>query len=722
MWNMFKINLENYSTVVDYQNGNYWDTHNQVVASYYTLQADSHDRHDRLFSSPPWDLVIVDEAHHMNTDEKNGRTLAYQLLEKLEKYGKASSRLLFTGTPHRGKEFGFLSLMKLVEPGVFDPKKNKEEQYKELSNYLIRNNKQNTTDMKGNLLFKPIIQHPEIFSYSEEETDFYNTMTEFISSGKAYASTLDGEKNNQVVLVLIALQKIASSSIAAIKSALETRKARFEKKEAELRNSLDQNADEVDDEDKSYNAFNNFISGNSPLKLMENEIEYINKLLSLADKVKEESRIIKIIKIIEEKFPNEQVLFFTEYKRTQAAMINKIIEVFGDRSVGFINGDNKLFLKLDESGRRIELQKSREDSANEFNAGKIRFLVSTEAAGEGIDLQEKCHVLIHIDLPWNPMRLHQRVGRLNRYGQTKPVNVVSLRNPDTIESMIWDKLEDKLKSIRTAFTAVQEEPEDLFQLVLGMEDPNFYDKLFFTGSAIKDREKLSNWFNAETQTFGGEGAINTIQKMIGNAAKFNLAGLDGVPRLDLPDLEQFFVRTVKLANRRITKEQDGSYSFITPDDWKDGYGILDKFDKLIFKRKLESIEKTMNICGVGHIMFTKALESASKFEDNICLINSDDSYFVYRIYEKITNNATIVKNHYLVAKCNKEENISWISSINIFPLLKDFREMTSKEEPKENLSETIKFIESQIPQQIKSYESEFELPGFELFSIFLGGK
>jgi SNF2 family DNA or RNA helicase len=76
-----------------------------------------------------------------------------------------------------------------------------------------------------------------------------------------------------------------------------------------------------------------------------------------------------------------------------------------------------------------------------FNAGRIRFLVSTEAGGEGIDLQERCSALIHVDLPWNPMRLHQRVGRLNRYGQQRPVEVVSLRNPDTVEAMIWQKLE-----------------------------------------------------------------------------------------------------------------------------------------------------------------------------------------------------------------------------------------------------------------------------------------
>src|SRR4026208_587887 len=86
-------------------------------------------------------------------------------------------------------------------------------------------------------------------------------------------------------------------------------------------------------------------------------------------------------------------------------------------------------------------------AADRFNDGRVRFLVSTEAGGEGIDLQEQCHSLVHVDLPWNPMRLHQRGGRLNRYGQKARVDVIMLRNPDTVEARIWDKLNGKIGHI-----------------------------------------------------------------------------------------------------------------------------------------------------------------------------------------------------------------------------------------------------------------------------------
>ena len=87
-------------------------------------------------------------------------------------------------------------------------------------------------------------------------------------------------------------------------------------------------------------------------------------------------------------------------------------------------------------GVKRSVKITRGEAADKFNEGTARFLVSTEAAGEGIDLQENCHSMIHIDLPWNPMRLHQRVGRLNRYGQTKQVEVITLRNPDTVSSYL----------------------------------------------------------------------------------------------------------------------------------------------------------------------------------------------------------------------------------------------------------------------------------------------
>ena len=161
----------------------------------------------------------------------------------------------------------------------------------------------------------------------------------------------------------------------------------------------------------------------------------------MANEVTEETKIERILSLVDESFADRSVLFFTEYKATQALLMSALHNRYGDGCVTFINGDGFVAGVRDSSGNIFRPTEDRRLAAARFNRGEVRFLVSTEAAGEGVDLQGNCSALIHVDLPWNPMRLHQRVGRLSRYGQTDPVDVVTVRNPDTVESRIWDLLD-----------------------------------------------------------------------------------------------------------------------------------------------------------------------------------------------------------------------------------------------------------------------------------------
>ena len=540
MRQMFDIRMSLYHPSVDSDRSDFWNTHNQVIASLPTLRADNNGRHDRLLDAPAWDMVLVDEAHHLHADQK-GKTLGFQLLEKLQEQQKIVSCVFFSGTPHRGKPFGFWALMSLLDAEVFGPKIPEKTQLKALPKYLIRNCKQKVVDMHGTRLFQPISQHPETYSYSPEESAFYELMTQFIISGRAYASTLDQQSQGQVVLVLIALQKLASSSVAAVRSALKTRQTRLSGLAVKLFDEQKNLDVEEDADDEMTMAMKHWALDHSKrsIQLMENEIQSLTELLEAANKVVEETRIRRIVEIIEQRFVNEQVLLFTEYKNTQSLIISALMLQFGEGCVGFINGDNRLQSVKMPDGRVATLTGQREVMAERFNAGQIRFLVSTEAGGEGIDLQDRCHCLIHADLPWNPMRLHQRVGRLNRIGQKHPVQVVSIRNPDTIESMIWDRLEDKLERIMQTIGSAMDEPEDLLQLVLGMTGSSFFNELFGTAGTLP-KEGLGQWFDDQAKTFGGKDALDTVNTLIGHAQSFDLSGLKDVPRLDLPDLLPFF--------------------------------------------------------------------------------------------------------------------------------------------------------------------------------------
>ena len=115
------------------------------------------------------------------------------------------------------------------------------------------------------------------------------------------------------------------------------------------------------------------------------------------------------------------------------------------------------------------------------------------------------------------------------------------------------------------FEAGMDDPEDIMQLVIGMQKPEMFDNLFIEGIE-KSKDNLDDWFDAKTQTLGGEKVISTVKSILGNAAKFNLAGLDSVPKLDLPDLIPFFKKSVKLAGRQISSDDNIHFSFKTPID------------------------------------------------------------------------------------------------------------------------------------------------------------
>jgi ERCC4-related helicase len=644
LFTMFDIRVAQYSPDQDTEKLDFWKLNPQVVASFHTLREDRDARHDRMLSTDPWDLIIVDEAHHLNFDEAAGMTLAHRLIKRLQDADQLQSLIFFTGTPHRGKHFGFLALMALVRPDLFDPRKPVEQQLPLLPEALIRNNKYHVTDLRGQRLFREPQVSTIPYHYSMEEASFYEMITEFIASGRAYATRLDGSQGRAVMLVLIALQKLASSSVAAVRSALQKRLVKLQQLSSSIQrrpdggNSTSRLDSYVDDEDV-YNLMAEDEISKLSLELMENECERLTELINAADQVVNETKIRAIVRTIRELPSKESVLLFTEYKVTQALLLAALWREFGDNCATFINGDDALADVLTPSGARRTLRESRDAAKDRFSSGEVRFLVSTEAAGEGIDLQERCSRLIHVDLPWNPMRLHQRVGRLNRIGQRDTVKVMLFQNPDTVESRIWTLLNEKLERIRQSINAVAEEPEDLHQLVLGIARPGMLDNVFSQAQFVP-RAKLDEWFDRQTGQMGGEDAVRVVQDLLGHAQHFDFASVsDQVPKLDLPDLAPFF-RLALRYNRRQLTENDGALAFKTPDPWLHGYGIRARYDDVHFDRKRSS-RKRGTVLGVGTRLLDQALEQACQLPDTYTTMGSDSDaaeLFTFRCYDRITGN------------------------------------------------------------------------------------
>jgi ERCC4-related helicase len=651
---MFDIRLTKYTTELDTARSDYWNSHSQVVASLQTLRIDQGDRQNRLLAAEPWDMVMVDEAHHLNADVRTGPTLGYQFVSKLLKANKAESVVFFTGTPHRGKNFGFWSLMNLLRPDLFSPDTPPAHQTQNLREAMIRNNKQNVTNLKGERLFEPPIVSSQTYDYSQIEKDFYEMLTDFISTGKAYASGLSAADQRLAMLVLITMQKLASSSIAAVRRAIDRRLKRIvNEREAHARDirALEAEAKEYSevedaaDLDRLSTLEELLAEIPSSHRLMEDEEPRLVELLESASQISEETKIQKIIAVVNSEFQNQSVLMFTEYKATQSLMMSELIRRFGDDSVTFINGEGRAENVVSEAGVARTLSEDRSHAAAMFNAGKVRFLISTEAAGEGIDLQESCHTLVHIDLPWNPMRLHQRVGRLNRYGQKEQVKVLQFHNPSTVESRIWDLLNTKIETIMAALNQAMDDPEDLMELVLGMSSPSLFREVFSEAGSV-EQERLDDWFDQKTSTFGGRDAVETVNDIVGNASRFDYQQVSSrLPRLDLPDLSTFLRSMLAINRRRVTQNETG-IAFQTPVEWKSTLGIKRAYDGLIFDRNSRTENTAQRVLGVGHKVIDAAIHQAKNSESSVTSLPASIlpcPLIIFRIFDQVTIDSGIIR-------------------------------------------------------------------------------
>jgi ERCC4-related helicase len=640
MLEMFDIRAAQYTSGLDKKDANFWRIYPFVVASFHTLRDDKLDRHDRMLDADPWDLIIVDEAHHLNHNESTGMTLGYQLIKKLDENQKIASLLFFTGTPHRGKNFGFHALMKLVRPDLFHPDQSAKSQRKYLREALIRNNKYSVTDLEGNRLFKEPVVKSITYYYSVEERNFYDLMTAFIEAGRAYASKMSSTDQKTINLVLTALQKLASSSITAILSALKNRLKTVENqlplnetktKQDSFKSFLDTDDTKADNADEITQL---------KIRLITNEVKHLKELINVGEKIVIETKLLTIADYIQKIGDGSSVLLFTEYKATQRSVVQILRSKYGWNNVSFINGENALHGILDGNGNRISEKVNRKEVAEQFNKGNIRFLVSTEAAGEGIDLHHHCHRLIHIDLPWNPMKMHQRVGRINRIGQRNQVYVTLFRNPETVESRIWELLEEKTQSISTALNAVMETPEEFSQLVLGISNPQEIERLFAEATTIP-RDKLSEWFNNHTKTFEDRDAIETVRDLLGHAQRFDY-GKHGakVPNLDIPDLKPFLVATLRYHRKQINVVDKG-ISFITPEPWQKNFGVRSRYDLVYFDRFYKPQTPGLLI-GIGTKLFDAILMETQNWSGGYAVSNkitADTTLLFYRVFDRITDSS-----------------------------------------------------------------------------------
>ena len=385
--------------------------------------------------SAGWDLIIVDEAHRLGGSSE---TVARHML------GKALSSaapyfLMLTATPHQGKTESFFRLMSLLDEHSF-PNPNFISK-SSVEPFLIRTEKRKALDAEGNPIFQPrstrILPVKWKAQHFEQQT-LYKLVTNYVRTG--YNQSLM-DKRNYIGFLMVLMQRLVVSSTAAIRESLERRLGILEEDDFAIRNTIQHSNGEFDDfyDMDGQEQLNVILQ--SRLELGLDEISEVELLLKQARKceqigpdAKAEALLEEIFKLqAEENDPELKVLIFTEFIPTQN-MLADYLEKHGI-SVCKLNGA----MSMEERSQAQEQFRS-----------KARILLSTDAGGEGLNLQF-CHVVINYDIPWNPMRLEQRIGRVDRIGQEKPVKAINLIFEDSIEFRVREVLEEKLEIIREEF-------------------------------------------------------------------------------------------------------------------------------------------------------------------------------------------------------------------------------------------------------------------------------
>jgi len=607
---MFEIFGRDFQAV----NPRIWDLKATAIASLDRLKRKEHKR--TLLENRKWDLIIFDEAQHLSARDypkKTDKTQNYQLAEALREYTDAM--LLLTATPHAGdpNHGRFINLVKLLESnvdftplvdeGLFRPK-----DAIPYSKLILRTPKLKVTDAQGEAVFKGRRTIPLDFRMHADEREFYDAVEDYIRTGyNALENIEDPTHRRAIGFILTSFQKLNASSLRAIRAALAVRLERLEKKLQHLPEEQ-----EAEDNDARYEGEREEQEAlKTDRQVLEGEIAVLKDLLKMPIKrEKKIDRLRELLRQIDKENPGTKVLVFTEYRRTQEFLKEQFEDWYGRGTVALINGDLKLEGKTPEADSKRRSQQLFRDEPN------VRFLVSTEAGGEGINLQF-CHVLVNYDLPWNPTRYEQRVGRVYRYGQQNVVHIYNLRNRDTIEDTVRSYFDQRLRYAAEALGKVTgEDAEELIASLNGQleaEDiapEDIYKRALVEGTLNKQsKEEIRQAVERAQEAY----QIATTSLFRDTSSySFDTYKRDLASPVGLRDLEAFTVNFLSRERRQIQRK-DGFLEFLTPEVLQKE-GLEERYKSATFDRATAIRNPQAQFLAIGHPFIDAMLHHIGEYD------------------------------------------------------------------------------------------------------------
>ena len=632
---VFNLDFEVFGSEGDVtdRKSNAFAKHNLLIVSVDTLKRRT--RIKKLLDAPPWDLVVFDEAHHLSVYRNGNRvkkTENFKLAEALR--GHCRDLLLLSATPHQGDHFRFWMLIRLLTPELFESDADMVDNRHRLNAVVIRRTKADACAQDGSPLFARRMVHTEGFNLSEKEKEFYNALLDYLRDGYNMAAK-QGNKGRALGFVMTVFQKIAASSFAAIRSTLKRRllmltvqeaiecdelldvdgrnrvlvearnliheaynfsfdsvgKAQVEKaladakiqllKKRKAAQSFVKTAESWSDTERSAAGGEVSAALLVSLALPEERLR-IHELLTKFPGIAETKTdvLISALKQIWHKNPNEKVVIFATYLGTVDAIKQNLISEFPDKGVDVLKGG--------DHGSKTAAQKrfKRKDGPN--------VLICTAAGREGINLQF-ARILFNYDLPWNPMDLEQRIGRIHRYGQEYTAQVYNLVAADTIEGRIFLLLEEKLTDIADALGKIDEQgqvTEDLRTQVLGQLSSSLsYDRLY--QEALDDPTLNRTRQELEVAMTNADLARKVVFELFQDIDRFNLGDYqkfedDGQ---GMQRLVGFLSRATKSAGQEFRKEAETRWDLI-----ENGKTVL----QFTTDRDQAMEEETLELIGIEH--------------------------------------------------------------------------------------------------------------------------
>ena len=441
---------------------NQWLEQRQVITS-----LDLAKRADILpgLAQVRWDLVIVDEAHRMSARDETHKSQRYRLGELLR--DRADHVLLLTATPHKGDAGNFTLFLQLLDRDAYaDVTSIRRAMEQRRAPFYLRRTKeamvyfperQENGAWTARPVFTKRIARTAGFAIDGAEHDLYRTVTRFVKRQSARAAAQEDDPRARAVGFLMALyQRRLASSTHALRRSLENRARRLEEGLSRARELLrtappqlpdQEELDELEDAERErleriLEAVT--LAGNAAQVREEAaELRGLARQAQAVEAAGSEAKLRRLRSIMrDEGFfdrPGQRLLIFTEFRDTLDYLLERLT-AWGF-AAGCIHGGMKPGAR-DEPGTRLHAEQR-------FRDGEIQVLVATEAAGEGINLQ-CCHILFNYDIPWNPNRLEQRMGRIHRYGQRRDCLIFNFVAANTIEGRVLRRLLDKLREIRDA--------------------------------------------------------------------------------------------------------------------------------------------------------------------------------------------------------------------------------------------------------------------------------